>query len=109
MQPGPEGRVAAELAQRAEGSQVGVLEHVAGVVLVSHKAQRQGIAVGRRGAYEVFEGGPVPVPGELYESGEVVVPRASARLLVERVLPVERQYFFISIRSRSFCLFFVVM
>jgi hypothetical protein len=57
----------------------------------------------------MLEGSPVPVPGKLDERGEVV------RLALQRVslwsvcCLSNWQYFFISIRSRSFCLFFIVM
>ena len=60
------------LPQLAESAQIGLLQHVARVVLVAHQTQRQGVAVGRGGAHQVFEGRPVPVPGELDEVGEVV-------------------------------------
>ena len=72
MQPGLERRVATELAQRAERSQIGLLEHVPGVVLVADETQRQGIAVRGRGAHQVLEGCAVPVAGRLDELGEVV-------------------------------------
>ena len=68
----PKAESPAELAQRAEGAQIGLLQHVTGVVLVAHQAQRQGVAVRRGGAHQVLEGRPVPVPGELDEGGEVV-------------------------------------
>jgi hypothetical protein len=41
-------------------------------VLIAHKTQCQGVTVSRCGAYQVLEGRPVPVPGELDEVGEVV-------------------------------------
>ena len=72
MQPSPKGRVAPELAQLAESAQIGLLQHVARVVLVAHQTQRQGIAVARSGTHQVLEGRPVPVPGKLDEVGEVV-------------------------------------
>jgi hypothetical protein len=72
IQPCPESRVAPELAQLAEGPQIGLLQHVARIVLIAHKTQCQGVTVSRCGAYQVLEGRPVPVPGELDEVDEIV-------------------------------------
>jgi len=72
MQPSAERGVAAELAQRAERSQVGLLEHVARIVLVADEAEGQRVALGRRGTHELLERCPITIARKRDLCGEVV-------------------------------------
>jgi hypothetical protein len=109
VQPCPEPRVTPELPKLAEGAQVSLLQHITRVVLVADQSQCQGVAVGRRGANQMLEGRPVPVLGLLDDEGEVVGLAGQRVSLWTVCCRSNWQYFFISIRSRSFCLFFMVM
>ena len=109
VQPCPESRSRRGTSKLAEGAEISLLQHVTGVVLVADESQCQGVAVGRRCTDQTLEGRPVPVLGLLDEVGEVVGPAVQRVSLWTVCCRSNWQYFFISIRSRSFCLFFMVM
>src|SRR5207248_4348802 len=106
----------AEALEALEGPQIRLLHHVSRVFLVSGEPVGEGVHVGVRRPHQLLEGSAVTRLGgghQLCLVHAFLGPESGRRRYrVSRCsvcLWSQRQYFFIWIRSRSFCLFFMVM